>query len=104
MKCDEKEEGKPNFSNEFPYNFFINAEHSFSKIEEAPDYLFLAIKRFRQYYGPSKEEEEEFRRQNRNKNTACVELDYINTIMEYWFEKREKLKERSSLHRLLLEK
>ena len=31
-------------------------------------------------------------------------MEYINTITEYWFEKREKLKQRSLLHRLLLEK
>ncbi len=84
------------------YEFFRSPKISYSKIEDAPGYLFNAIKYYKSFYGPSTEEYDEFRRINKGKFVDL--MPYILNILDYWFVQREKLKERSFLHKLVLER
>lgn len=60
----------------------------------------LALKHFIEFYGPSKSEYEDFKRSTRKQEDD--KMRYINMVLEYWFENREKLKNRSQLHFILL--
>lgn len=48
------------------------------------------------FYGPSESEFEDYIRKGNIKND--IKIDFIKNIIEYWFDKRERLKKRSNMH------
>lgn len=57
-------------------------------------------RQFKRFYGPNEDEIRDYLRENKIKED--IKLDYINLIIDYYFVQRQKLKDRSTLHRLLL--
>lgn len=99
LRVKHSKEGEPQFEKIFSFLHYTNVLSDISQIK--PE-AYEAIRKFKIFYGPTKEEEEDYLRSKKIKEEP--RLKYLNQLLDYWFVSRGKLKERSTLHRLLLDK
>mmetsp|Transcript_35845 Transcript_35845/g.26628 ORF Transcript_35845/g.26628 Transcript_35845/m.26628 type:complete len:247 (-) Transcript_35845:35-775(-) len=90
-------DGKPKF--EVNDVGFLN-DGLYEDVKKVMPRQIKLFKKFIDFYGPRKQEYEDFKRTN--KVVEDAKMDYINMILEYWFVQRQKLKARSLLHEMLL--
>ena len=88
----------PNFKTTANANYF-----AFTEVETLKPYIFRELKFFINKYGPKPVEIENYYRKLRIKED--IKVDFIIGLRTYWYENREKMKQRSQLHYyILLEK
>ena len=95
-KIKHSEEGEPIFET----NDIYLTNNVFTNIKSCLPIRFFNLRRFIQFYGPKFNEFKEWRKKNRVKDD--IKMTYIQTVLDYYFNRRYLLKKRSKLHRAIL--
>ncbi|CDW73155.1 UNKNOWN [Stylonychia lemnae] len=92
-------DGKPQYT--YAGRNFLNQPPFLRQVKTMPATNIMEAKKFRDKYGPTEREIQYFLRTQRQ--TENILISFINSVFEYFYKEREKLKSRSEIFRLILE-